>query len=349
MRAKARLIGLCALAALPSLGLARASAQSAAPTYAGRTINLIVGSTTGGYYDTGGRIVARHLSQFIPGNPAIVVQNQPEAGGLAMLNQLANTAPRNGETIAVMSRALPQLGLLGDPNANFDPLKLTWLGSVTSYKDDAYLMVINDSVPVHNLEEARTTQKPLFLGGTRAGSTNITFALIAHDLLKMNVEIIRGFPGAAEAWLAQDRGEIDGQIADVSAIKVGRPQLWAAGKLRPLVAFGRLDRLPELPDVPVARELVKDPADLALLEFAELPFFMALPFVAPPDLPPDRRQILQNAFMQMARDSAFVADIEQAGIATSPVDGQAVYDLIAKAAATPADVRARFAKLLADK
>ncbi|HWG03374.1 MAG TPA: hypothetical protein VG271_00035, partial [Beijerinckiaceae bacterium] len=258
-------------------------------------------------------------------------------------------APRNGETIAVVSRALPQLGLLGDPNAKFDPLKLTWLGSVTSYKDDAYLMVINDSVPVHNLEEARTTTRPIILGGTRAGSTNITFALIAHDLLKMNVKIIRGFPGAAEAWLAQDRSEIDGQIADVSAIKVGRPQLWAAGKLRPLVAFGRVDRLPELPNVPVARELVTDPNDLALLEFAELPFFMALPFVAPPDLPPERAQILQTAFMQMARDPAFKDDIEKAGIATSPVDGAFVRDLVAKAAATPPDVRARFAKLLADK
>jgi tripartite-type tricarboxylate transporter receptor subunit TctC len=347
MRAKdiASLIFTLAVAAWPGL----ATAQSAPPTYAGRTITLLVGSTTGGYYDIGGRIVAHHLPRFIPGNPSIVVQNQPEAGGLAMLNQLANTAPRNGETIAVISRALPQLGLLGDPNAKFDPLKLTWLGSVTSYRDDAYLMVINDSVPVHDLGEARKTIKPIILGGTRTGSTNITFALIAHDLLKMNVNIIRGFPGAAEAWLAQDRGEIDGQIADVSAIKVGRPQLWAAGKLRPLVAFGRLDRLPELPDVPVARELVTDPADRALLEFAELPFFMALPFVAPPDLTPDRARILQTAFMQMAQDPSFRADIEKAGIATSPVDGKAVYDLIVKAAATPADVRARFAKLLADK
>ncbi len=328
---------------------ALAAAQSPAPTYAGRTITLIVGSTPGGYYDIGGRIVARHLPQFIPGNPSIVVQNQPEAGGLAMLNQLANTAPRNGETIAVVSRALPQLGLLNDPNAKFDPLKLTWLGSVTSYKDDAYLMAINDSVPVHNLEEARTTTRPIILGGTRAGSTNITFALIAHDLLKMNVDIIRGFPGAAEAWLAQDRSEIDGQIVDISAIMVGRPQLWAEHKLRPLVAFGRVDRLPELPDVPVARELVTDPSDLALLEFAELPFFMALPFVAPPDLPPERAQILQTAFLQMARDPGFKDDIEKAGITTSPVDGAFVRDLVAKAAATPPDVRARFAKLLADK
>jgi tripartite-type tricarboxylate transporter receptor subunit TctC len=349
MSAKASIIAACVLAGLASLALGPARAQTPANFYAGRTLNLIVGSTTGGYYDTGGRVVARYLGRFIPGNPAINVQNEPDSGGMAMLNRLANTAPRDGSTIAVISRALPQLGLVGDPHAVFDPLQLTWLGSLTSYQDDAYLMVVNDANPAHSLAEAMRPGRPIYLGGTRAGSTNITFALIARDLLKMNVDIVRGFPGAAEIWLAMERGELDGQIVDVSAIMVGRPQLWAAGKLRPLVAFGRLDRLAALPDVPVARELVTDPSDRALLEFAELPFFMALPFVAPPDLPPERAHILATAFMAMARDDEFRAKMKKAGILTSPIDGAAVHDLIAKAAATPMAVRERFARLLADK
>jgi tripartite-type tricarboxylate transporter receptor subunit TctC len=125
--------------------------------------------------------------------------------------------------------------------------------------------------------------------------------------------------------------------------------LWQEHKLRPLLAFGRTERLSDLPDVPIARELVTDPADKALLEFAELPFFMALPFVAPPDIPADRAAALREGFMKMAFDETFRADMLKSGIRTSPIDGVAVHALLERAARTPADVRARFAKLLAAK
>jgi tripartite-type tricarboxylate transporter receptor subunit TctC len=334
-----------------SLSAAYASAQSPAGFYAGQTITLVVGSSPGGYYDAAGRVVARHLGQYIAGNPAVVVQNQPGAGGLAGMNRLGNTVERDGRTIMVMSRALPQLAFLGDPNAAFDPLQLTWLGSLSSYRDDEYLMIVNSSSPAQSLADLRRSPpaRPVFLGGTKGGSTDIIFALIARDLLKLNIQITQGYAGAAEIWLAMERGEVDGQLVDVSAIMVGRPQLWEQHKLRPLLGFGRTQRLPALPDVPIGRELVSDPSDLALLKFAELPFFMALPFVAPPGIPDDRARILKDGFMTMARDDGFRADMKKVGILTSPIDGDAVSSLLAQAAKTPPDVLARFGKLLAEK
>jgi tripartite-type tricarboxylate transporter receptor subunit TctC len=339
---------LCVLMALTGIGAEMASAQSPASFYAGKTINLIVGSTPGGYYDIAGRVVARHFGQYIPGNPNVIVQNQPGAAGLASVNKIGNTAERDGRTILVMSRALPQLALVGDPNAAFDPLQLTWLGSLSSYKDDAYLVTVNSRHPAKSLADVRPG-KPVHLGGTSGGATNVIFALIARDMLKLNFEITKGYPGAAQIWLAMERDEVDGQIVDISAIMVGRPKLWEEGKLRPLLAFGRTERLSDRPEVPIARELVSDANDLALLEFAELPFFMALPFVAPPDIPEDRARVLKDAFMTMARNEAFRAEMLKVGIMTSPIDGDAVHGLIAKAAKTPEAVRARFAKLLAEK
>src|SRR5205823_2768163 len=135
----------------------------------------------------------------------------------------------------------------------------------------------------------------------------------------------------------------------ISAILVGRPKLWEEKKLRPLLAFGRTQRHSDFPNVPIARELIADPGDLALIEFAELPFFMALPFVAPPAIPEDRAAILKGAFMAMARNDAFRADMKKVGIMTSPIDGNAVRALIEKAAGTAAGTRARFAKLLVEK
>jgi tripartite-type tricarboxylate transporter receptor subunit TctC len=337
------------LIVLNGMSVGMAFAQSPASFYAGKTINLIVGSTPGGYYDVAGRVVARHFGQYIPGNPTVVVQNQPGAAGLASVNKIGNTAERDGRTILVMSRALPQLALVGDPNAAFDPLQLTWLGSLSSYKDDAYLVTINSSHPAKSLADVQPPGKPIHLGGTSGGSTNIIFAVIARDMLKLNFEITKGYPGAAQIWLAMERGEVDGQIVDISAIMVGRPKLWEEGKLRPLLAFGRTERLFDHPEIPIARELVSDAKDLALLEFAELPFFMALPFVAPPDIPSDRARMLKDAFMAMAMNETFRADMKKAGIMTSPIDGDAVRGLIAKAAKTPEAVRARFAKLLAEK
>lgn len=349
MASASRLGALCVLLAVSCLSANPAPAQPSAGFYAGKSVSLIVGSTPGGYYDVAGRVVARHLGQYIPGKPNIVVQNQPGAAGLASVNRLGNTVDRSGRTIMVMSRALPQLALVGDPNAAFDPLQLTWLGSLSSYKDDAYLVVVNSTHPAKSLADLRPAGKPVYLGGTREGSTNVIFALIARDMLKLNIGVTRGYPGASQIWLAMEQNEVDGQIVDISAIMVGRPYLWQEKKLRPLLAFGRTERHPDLPDVPIARELVTDPGDLALLEFAELPFFMALPFVAPPDIPEDRAHILKEAFMSMARNETFRADMKKVGIMTSPIDGNAVHALIERAAKTPEAVRARFGKLLAEK
>jgi len=315
--------------------------------YKGKTVQLVVPFSPGGIFDIAGRIVARHLTNHIEGNPNVVVQNQPGAGGLSAANRLANSTPRDGLTIATVSRSIPQLYYCGDANVQFDPLKLTWLGSLSSYADDAYLLVVMATSPVKTIEDARKMR--VNLAGVGVGSTNTTFALISKELLGVNTDVVRGFPGANDIWLAMERGEIDGQVIDISAIMASRPQLWNDKKLRVLVQFARSTRMAGLPDVPTGRELVKDPKDRAYLEFAENPFFMALPFAAPPDIPAERADILEKAFMKMAMTSEFRNEMQMAGMNTSPVDGKFVRKVIEEAAATPKDVRDRLGKLIIAK
>ena len=333
-----------ALAVVLSAG---ASAQDVEPFYRNRNVNLLVGTTAGGYYDIGSRVVARHIGQFIPGKPYVAVQNQPGAGGFFVVNRLLNAIERDGATFAAINRGLPQVAMTGDPKVNFDPLRLTWLGSLTSFKDDAYLMVVNSSSPVKSLADLKGP-RPVHFGSTGTGSTNTAFALLANEILGVKLDVVRGFPGVAQVWLAMETGEVDGQIIDISAILIGRPAWWRDGKLRPIVAFGRKERLKQFPDVPVARELVSDPRDLALLEFAEFAFFMALPFAAPPNLPPAREQALRDAFMKMTADPGYQADIKKVGLLPSPIDGPAIVELLKQAVKTPEDVRHRFGKMLAD-
>ncbi len=167
---------------------------------------------------------------------------------------------------------------------------------------------------------------------------HLIFAVIAKEVLGLNVNVVRGYTGAAPLFLAMQRGELDGQMVGLSSVRTGQRDLWTRGAFRPLMAFGRTRRHAAFPDMPIGRELAGDPSALSLIEFAELPFFMALPFAAPPDVPPDRAKALQTAFMAMCRDKAFVEEVEKLGIDLSPIDGDAILILLARTAATPSEV-----------
>jgi tripartite-type tricarboxylate transporter receptor subunit TctC len=319
-----------------------AAAQSVEAFYKGRSITLIVGFAPGGINDISGRIVGRHLGRFIPGNPTVVVQNMPGAGGLGAANRIYNLAEKDGTVIAGLGRSVPQLAIQGNPNASFDPHKFTWLGSLSSYAHDAYLLTVMARHPAKTIADVNKPGMGVNLGTDRAGATNVVFSLIAKDVLGLQVNLVRGYQGAAPIFIAMQRGEVDGQVIGLSSIKAGQRALWEGHELRPLIQFGRRERLADLPDVPTGRELARDAGAQALLEFAELPFFMALPFVAPPEIPADRAQALRTAFMAMGKDQAFLDDANKLGLDISPIDGGAIEKLLERAAATPKQVIDRF-------
>ncbi len=335
----------------PTLALALAwaspiAAQTPEQFYPGRTVSIVVPTSPGGNFDLNARLVARHLGRFIPGQPTVVVRNMPGAGGMLVANQFVNTREQDGTTIAIMERGTPQLAYEGNPNVRFDPLKFNWIGSLSSYANDAYLMLVNDQHPAKIVSDLRKDEIELRLGGDMPGSTNLTFAVLARDLFKLNVKLVRGYPGAAPMFIAMQSGELDGQMIGLGSVRGAQPALWNGKKVRPLLQFGRTSRLAELSDVPTGRELLTDAADLALLEFAELSFFIALPFLAPPNVPPDRVAALQKAFMDMTRDKAFLEDAARANFELSPIDGPAVRAIIEKMSKTPTEIVRRYVDIV---
>jgi tripartite-type tricarboxylate transporter receptor subunit TctC len=334
---------LSAAALALQFGMTRpAAAQTVEQFYKGRTITMLIPSAPGGINDLDGRLVAQILRRYIPGNPNIVPENLPGGSGVVIANRLYNTSERDGSVIAIIERAVPQLAVQGDPTAKFDPLKMVWLGSLSSYANDAYILAVNSSSPVHSVHDLESNSMSVQIGAMNPGTTNLTFAILSKELLGLNVKIVRGYSGAAPIFLAMQSGEVDGQVFGFSSLKAGQPELWRDHLVRPLVQFARVTRLPELADVPTGRELIKDPKDLALLQFAEQPFFMAVPFVAPPGLPADRAKALQDAFMAMTKDPDYLAGAQKLSIDTSPIDAEAVRRLLAQSAATPKDVIARY-------
>jgi tripartite-type tricarboxylate transporter receptor subunit TctC len=248
--------------------------------------------------------------------------------------------------LGVLQRAVPQYAFVGYQSIKFDPMKLTWIGSLSGYANDSYVMTVNASHPVKTIEQLQHSTVKTRLGSGRSGSANLLYALVAKDLLKPNFDIVRGYEGTAPIFLAQQRGEVDGLFADLSAIKVANADAWNNKDVVAVVQFGRKTRSPEVPDVPTARELVKDPNQLAFLEFAEMPFFIACPVAGPAGMPPDRLKALQDGFMAMAADPAFLADAKKMKYDVDPISGQAVAEAIAEAAKASPDVKARFKALI---
>ena len=230
-----------------------AAAQSVEAFYAGRTVTLIISFGAGGLNDIAGRLVAQHLPRFIPGHPRIIVQNMPGAGGLVAANHLYNAAPLDGSVLVQLDRSVAQSAIRGAANVKFDPLKFTWLGSLSNYDNEAYLLWVNVSHPARTVADINRLATPTRLGAV-SGGTNMLMSLTAKETLGLNVKVIRGYVSGPAVWLAMDRAEVDGQTIGFTSVMAEHPEKWENKEIRPLLQFGRATRLSLFSELPTARE-----------------------------------------------------------------------------------------------
>ncbi len=341
-----------ALLLLLLVALPAARADEVADFYRGRQVNLIVGFGPGGGYDVYARLLARHIGKYIPGNPNVVVQNMPGAGSLRAANYIYTVAPKDGSTFGLFARDMALVALLGgDANVQFDPRKFTWLGSSSSYANDAYLLMLRKDAPVQSIADARRPGgPPMVLGGTAEGSTSDDVPILLRDLLGLHIRLIAGYRDSGVLFLAIDQNEVQGRTVGLSSVRSAHPQwLGPNGNMRVLVQFGRATRLPDFPDVPTARELAPDDRSRALIELAELPYFLSRPFAAPPDLPPARAKALAAAFLAVHKDPVYLADAAMLKVDVSPIGGEEALHAIERMSQTPPELRDALKKLLAQR
>ncbi len=340
---------LCVLWLVAFFCGASGACAAAVDFYRGRTVTLIIGYGPGGGYDLYARLLARHMTRHIPGEPAIVVQNMPGAGSMRAANHLFVAAPRDGATFGMFDRNMPLVAFLGgNPNVQFDPLKFLWLGSLSDSSDDAFVLWARRSVAAHSIAELRRPDGPaLTVGVATPGATDNDVGVILRDISGLRLNLVQGYADSNTVGLAVERGEVDAQLIGYVTSKIVRPTWLEAGSpMQILVQFGRATRHPELPDVPTARELASDAAARQLIDLAQFPYAIARPFVAPPGVPADRASALQEAFRQTAVDPQFLAEANKLNLEISPVDGIAATKLIVEMGATPAALRERLRQAL---
>ena len=334
---------LVALVAAGTLGAAvpAAAQDDVAAFYKGKQVHIVVGTAAGGGYDLFARIVARHIASHIPGEPVVVVQNLPAAGGLVMTNQLYATAPRDGTVIGAPINGIPTAPLLAPTGAHFDAEKLNWLGSTNR---EPYVAFVWHTAPVQTLADLRS--RDLVVGATTPGTTMVDFPLITNAILGTRFKVVRGYEGTAQINNAIERGEVEGQGGvGWAAVKAQVPGWITDKKIKVIAQYG-LRRHTQLPDVPNVLDLATSDADRRALRtlFARTEY--GRPYFLPPEVPAARVSALRRAFDATMRDPAFIADAAKLQLEIDPMAGEELQGLIGELGRTPPDVVARVRAIL---
>jgi tripartite-type tricarboxylate transporter receptor subunit TctC len=319
-----RLLPLAAVLALLAASPASpAAAQPAADFYRGRQVTMIIGSSSGGGYDTQGRLVARHLGRKILGNPTIVVQNMPGAGSIPATNHLYNVVPRDGSVFALLQREMLIASLISPQNVRFDISKFNWIGSISS---ETGIVVAWHSSPLQTAADLFKTE--MVIGGTGPMNDTETTPRLLNALIGTKFKIVSGYPGTTEVLLAMERGEVMG-LGDWSwsNIKASKMDMLQEGKIR-LLMQGALEKSADLPNVPFMLDYAKTPEDRRLIEFLLAPKAVARPLAVPPGVPADRVTALRDAFMALKTDPEFIRDVEKTKLDVSLTPGAEVGRII---------------------
>lgn len=300
------------------------SAQTAEPDpfYKGKTIRIIAGFPPGGFYDLWSRLLARHMSKYIPGNPNIIVQSMPGAGSAMAANHIFQVAKPDGLTFGTVSGVLYLSQLAGAPGAVFNWPEFTYIGRTTG---DASVLYIQSDLPYKDWRDVRNAKEAIPIGSSGSGSTHIV-PTVLRDVLGFNLKPIPGYSGGAPIDAAIERGEVAGSARGISAYVGREPYLtWhKKGFVRAIAQTGkerdgRID-----PDVPtvweIAAELDVPAADLEFMETAFRGFDWLWVYMAPPGLPDERRAILREAFHQALKDPVFLAEGKRMGLIPDPID-----------------------------
>jgi tripartite-type tricarboxylate transporter receptor subunit TctC len=321
--------------------IASSLAASAGVTFAGRTISVIVGFGPGGTYDLYARVLSRHIGQHLPGNPTVVVQNMPGAGGLMAANYLYQIAPKDGTVFGTFARGVV-IGPLFGAGA-FDATKFTWLGSVT---DDVNVCLAWHTSDVKTWNDLLS--KPFTVAGQGPQADPDIYANLVKNLFGAPIKLVRGYPGSNDIALAMERREVDGVCAlSYSTVKsTFRDRL--KDKQINIIFQAGLKKAANLPDIPLLLDVARNDKQRAILKLIMGVQGIARPFVAPPGLPAEVRDDLRRAFDETMRDPAFVDDAKKMNLEINPTAGTDVDALVGELYRSPKDIVAETKQAIAE-
>jgi tripartite-type tricarboxylate transporter receptor subunit TctC len=320
---------LCYCANAPAAQSAKApfDEKAVADFYRGKTVRIVVGFSAGGGYDQYSRLIGRHLSKYIPGNPAVIVENMPGVGSIIAANHLFNASPKDGTVIGNISGPIVLEQLFGAPSVQFDMAKFRYLAVPVS---ESYLMIVTKKPGVTKFDElVGPKSKPVSMGAI-PGSTVEHAPILARDVLGANLKVVSGYKGTADVRLAMDSGEVDGffntwvssKVTSFDKVRNGDWTVLAQLSEKPIKDL-------IVPNVPTIPQIAKSEEHRLILKYGtSTANEFGKVYVIPPGTPPERAKALEVAFEKAFADKELVADANKGKLEIDPLIGDDIHKLV---------------------
>jgi tripartite-type tricarboxylate transporter receptor subunit TctC len=335
-------VALLALCASVFIG-GRAGAQSAEDFYKGKPLRFVVVYQPGGTYDLYSRLFITHFSRHVRGNPPIVIQYMPGAGGMLGTVNLYEQAERDGTVLGMVPRDLAVNQMLHPDAARYDAKRFNWIGRISSYTG---VMFVMSRTGVKTAEDLRRI--PVVAGSWGNTSDSFVTPTLLNALAGTKFKIVIGYRGASDVDLAIERGEADARVASWTALKTTRSDWLRDGRI--VVPFQTgIERHPDLPQLPLISDLATNDEGRKVLDFMNSDSSVGWNVVAPPGVPPDRVALLRSAFDATMKDPDFLADAQKLHLEIVPGSGAEVEKVVARTLATPSDAVARLEAIIGEQ
>jgi tripartite-type tricarboxylate transporter receptor subunit TctC len=288
-----------------------------------------VGYGEGGGFDASARILARHIGKYLPGRPAVIVQNMPGAGGLKAARYLLEVAPTDGTTLGVLSQTIPFDTVLGY-SEDVDAGKFQWIGRIAM---NVEVGVAFAKSGIRSFDDVRARE--VSVGGTGGTASSTVVPFLLSKLAGAKFKLVSGYRSANEVLLAMERGEVDMVGATGISTMVARwgPML-KDGSMR-LIYQSALAHHPDAPGAPTLGELGRTAEDREILDLFASGSAIGRTLTAPPGVAADRVAVLRQAVAAALADPALVAMAKEHNIALEPGSGAEVEQIVKKTLATP--------------
>jgi tripartite-type tricarboxylate transporter receptor subunit TctC len=329
----------CALAAF----CGSASAQDAATFYKGRSVTISVPNAPGGGYDVYVRALAQYLPQHIPGDPSVIVQDIPAAGGMVMANQLYTTAPKDGTYIGMVRGTVLEEELYKNSQVQFEGRKFQWLVNMNS---DVDTCLATPSSGIKTIKDFYT--KEAIVGASGVGAQSYSFPTAYRKILGMNFKVIAGYSGTPDRIIAMQRGEINSACGITVSTFLSQVSSFAkAGKVA-LIAQAGLHKDRRFPDLPNMLDQAKTPEQKQMMQALLAPLTLGRPIAAPPGAPKDRVDALRMAMKDTLTDPAFVAEAKKLRIDVQWMTGHETAKAVDAMAGVSPEAVARLKAMVGD-
>jgi tripartite-type tricarboxylate transporter receptor subunit TctC len=321
------------------------------PFYQGKTLKVVVGFTSGGFYDRWSRLLARFVPKYLPGNPEMIVQNMPGAGGLITANHVYGVAKPDGLTIGMTSYGMYLDQMVGRKEVQYDVRQFHWIGSPE--KSDV-LMYMRSDAPYKSIEDIRNASTPPKCGSTGTAGTDYILARLLEETLGAKIETVLGYPGGSEIDLAVEKGEVQCRGLTAAPFFGREPFIsWRKRNFVNVLLYGGVKRDRRIPDTPTIYEIFdkentpeesRRVADVILRggDFGR-------PWVMPPATPAEVVRTMRSAYAKAMADSILLEEAKKGKLEVEYVPGEDLQKLAETMLSQPPTVVARVKKLLARK